>query len=151
MTINTHSSPFEPLWTCRICKSEALFASTHHHCPNCAHERDEERIVFPDWDDLVARSEHRFSGDDWECCGEGWSQHARYCGCCGLQRPEQAIDAPASRFAVPTAAERDEQPVRLDLNTDDINVDLFDEMFAPMETVSFVLPDPDRYYPARTA
>ena len=65
-------------WTCRICTSPSL-SSHHEHCPNCSHERD--------WDASDAGQAGsdplRFQGEDYSCCDEGWSDAARFCGCCG--------------------------------------------------------------------
>ena len=80
---------FEPFWSCRLCSSGGLLAKSHVYCPNCGHERDDELIVFPDWDDLVLAADHRFAGSDWSCCEVGWSARASYCGKCARRGTSQ--------------------------------------------------------------
>lgn len=82
---------FEPTWRCRLCGSKGLLAETHRHCCNCGHARDEEPIRFPEWDELVAPSDHRFHGTDLPCCDRSWSLAARHCGTCGTRFVELPI------------------------------------------------------------
>lgn len=94
-------------WTCRICTSGGL--SPHHACcPNCSHARD--------WDDVDERAELadplRFAGQVYTCCGEGWSEAARFCGACGdrLRKRRRGYfgtgEAPRRQHESPVPAER---------------------------------------------
>lgn len=79
----SEENEFQALWACRRCHAAGLLAESHRYCPHCGTRRAAERAFFPDWDDLVSVSTHRYHGVAVPCCGQVWSTRAAFCGACG--------------------------------------------------------------------
>lgn len=76
---------YQMLWNCPTCGAEGLLGLDHRYCPNCGTPQDPSKRYFPDDDQKVAVTDHRYHGADWICpgCETPNSAAATYCVSCG--------------------------------------------------------------------
>ncbi|MCB9678954.1 MAG: PilZ domain-containing protein [Alphaproteobacteria bacterium] len=87
-TVEDESLAYEPMWDCAACGERGLLETSQPYCCRCGAVRDTDAEVAA-WGDLIARSQHRFTGRERGCtaCGGTWSAEARHCGLCGTALP----------------------------------------------------------------
>lgn len=116
------SRAYEMLWDCGYCAAKKLLGKSQKFCPQCGAPQDPKTRYFPDEQDKVEVTGHRYEGADKICpaCQSPNGALAEFCGRCGgplsaaarAQRLQDQVRSEDAKFAASLSLRKQEAEQR---------------------------------------